>query len=563
MQRTPGSRPPLLVAILPATGSKDSAAKVALVVNGAPAAVTGTLSADAVAVPLGAILGDLGLQAKWTGADGRALISGGADELTIWAGSSTAKGGDGEVTVSPAPRLVGGRLVVPLQPVARALGIQVEWQATLQTLHLQRTAVPVAEAAPVTPAAAPATAAPMQATPAQAAPAGVPVIFWSPATGVTAVRPTQATPAEALVQQTAPAEAPVEAAAPVQAAAPAPAQAPLAAEAPVEARAALPEAEKEPEAKDGVAAKPETEAEAETEMGAQVQAEAEVKTEAETKAETEAVAETPAAVAPVELATPPSQTPQWIAPAAPPPGPPKIQWARPAAAPAGPTPVNVSPMPPSCQDKATVETKQIREDTPDLVTDIQYPQVSDIVPAAAGKINATFADWAAKARYAGLQAVASGASGGSPIRPFQDYGRYDVGYNAYGIFSLYLDNYIFAGGAHGMTYRTPYTFDLSTGHDYALQELFRPSVNYVSLLSQEIKRQMDERGLTASLLQPFTAIKPDQKYYIRDGNLVIFFDLYEYFPYAWGFQEFPIPLTSLRPYLRPEFAAIPWGTPCP
>ncbi|HHY20883.1 MAG TPA: DUF3298 domain-containing protein [Bacilli bacterium] len=48
------------------------------------------------------------------------------------------------------------------------------------------------------------------------------------------------------------------------------------------------------------------------------------------------------------------------------------------------------------------------------------------------------------------------------------------------------------------------------------------------------------------LLNGFTVIRPDQDFYIADKALVIYFQLYEITPYAYGFPMFPISVYEIQ-----------------
>ncbi len=84
----------------------------------------------------------------------------------------------------------------------------------------------------------------------------------------------------------------------------------------------------------------------------------------------------------------------------------------------------------------------------------------------------------------------------------------------------------------------------ATGRNYLLSQLFKPGVDYITPISDEIKRQIKERDIP--LIAEFTAIKPNQPYFLHEDDLVIYFAIYEYTPYYVGIPEFPIPIASLR-----------------
>ena len=129
-------------------------------------------------------------------------------------------------------------------------------------------------------------------------------------------------------------------------------------------------------------------------------------------------------------------------------------------------------------------------------------------------------------------------------------GRYHVRTNEKGILSISIEMYWFAGGAHGMTVLRSVTFDVNTGRIYRLEDLFKENVDYVKPLSDIIKRQIQERNIP--LIVGFTAIKPDQDFYIQNRTLMIYFQLYELAPYVYGFVTFPIPTREIEDIIRED-----------
>ncbi|MGD9679129.1 MAG: DUF3298 and DUF4163 domain-containing protein [Vulcanibacillus sp.] len=123
-------------------------------------------------------------------------------------------------------------------------------------------------------------------------------------------------------------------------------------------------------------------------------------------------------------------------------------------------------------------------------------------------------------------------------------GKYELKTNQRGILSLTLINYAFTGGAHGMTYVNGLTFDVDKGDSYKLKDLFKKDSNYVQRLSAIIKKQIEERDIP--VLGEFKEIDPDQDFYISDKVLVIYFQLYELTPYAYGFPFFPISVYEIE-----------------
>jgi len=204
-----------------------------------------------------------------------------------------------------------------------------------------------------------------------------------------------------------------------------------------------------------------------------------------------------------------------------------------------------------------VVTRRIREESEKLKVDIQYPEVSGLGPSVDSAINEPLKDWALEALAGGRRAVESAARAPEAPKQSEVVADYRVALNQDSLLSIVLTNYTYvAGAAHGLTVQTSDTFDLRTGRIYALQDLFQPGVDYIALLTEEVKRQIRERGLEESLLTPFESVKPTQKWYLTGDSLVLYYDQYEYWPYAWGIQEFPIALAGLRDVLAPPFSIL-------
>lgn len=124
-------------------------------------------------------------------------------------------------------------------------------------------------------------------------------------------------------------------------------------------------------------------------------------------------------------------------------------------------------------------------------------------------------------------------------------GTFEIKTNERNVFSLSLTNYAYAyQHAHGLTLMKSLTFNVQTGEQYQLKDLFKPGSNYVETLSKIVQTQIDQRDI--QLLGEFSGISPDQDFYIADKALVIYFQLYEITPYYVGFPMFPISVFAIQ-----------------
>lgn len=121
---------------------------------------------------------------------------------------------------------------------------------------------------------------------------------------------------------------------------------------------------------------------------------------------------------------------------------------------------------------------------------------------------------------------------------------YDVMVNTNGIMSILNNSYMYMkDAAHGLSMRSSINIDMVDGRLYDLEDLFKPGANYKDKLNDIIKKQLAKEDIP--LLREYEGIKDKQEYYLTDKELVVYYQLYDYTPYAYGFLEFYIPYESI------------------
>lgn len=185
---------------------------------------------------------------------------------------------------------------------------------------------------------------------------------------------------------------------------------------------------------------------------------------------------------------------------------------------------------------------------------ITFPKAELWVPVISGVQNAASRNGInAAIRQQVRELAADQGSLDDPRAEMQGY--FEIKTNEKSILSLSLFNYAYTGGAHGLTLQKSLTFHTGTGKRYSLAELFKPGSPYVKRLSDLIKAQIKERQI--AILGDFESIAPNQSYYVADRALVIYFDLYELAPYAFGFPYFPISVFELADIASPNGPLAP------
>ena len=136
---------------------------------------------------------------------------------------------------------------------------------------------------------------------------------------------------------------------------------------------------------------------------------------------------------------------------------------------------------------------------------------------------------------------------------------FDIKKNSDDILSIIIKYYKYAGGAHGEYENVAYNIDIKNGKFISLKDLFKEEIDYKSIINEEIRSQIEDlikSNEENKGVYEFKSISDNQKFYIQDDNLVIYFDLYEIAPYAAGIPEFMININKIDHILKPEYKEI-------
>lgn len=109
--------------------------------------------------------------------------------------------------------------------------------------------------------------------------------------------------------------------------------------------------------------------------------------------------------------------------------------------------------------------------------------------------------------------------------------------------------------AHPMHFSKSLTFDVRTGQRLTLDDLF--TGDYLGVLSDRIAEQIEADELP--LLRPFDGIDASADFRITTEGLVIYFQLYDLVPYAWGFPQFRIPYSDLTDFVSEPYRDVLLG----
>lgn len=123
--------------------------------------------------------------------------------------------------------------------------------------------------------------------------------------------------------------------------------------------------------------------------------------------------------------------------------------------------------------------------------------------------------------------------------------------------SIVSEIYVYTDGLHGSSDRMAKNIDLKQNRVLQLSDLFLDD-GYMTRLTEQVDTILQKNPEKYRDLweKPVIGEAQQKFFYIKDGNLVLFYPPYELSYYARGFVEFEIPLENLDGYLKPEYAAL-------
>ncbi|WP_261133618.1 DUF3298 and DUF4163 domain-containing protein [Bacillus sp. Marseille-Q3570] len=125
---------------------------------------------------------------------------------------------------------------------------------------------------------------------------------------------------------------------------------------------------------------------------------------------------------------------------------------------------------------------------------------------------------------------------------------YSIKANRNGVLSIIiLLDFYKEHAAHPMQVRRALTFSTLSGHHFTFSELFNPNSYYKTRLTRYVSDYIKAENIPVFDQPPKVSDK--QEYYLTDEALVLYYQLYEYTPYAYGFLEIPVPFETVIPML--------------
>ncbi|HWQ79109.1 MAG TPA: DUF3298 and DUF4163 domain-containing protein [Anaerovoracaceae bacterium] len=208
-------------------------------------------------------------------------------------------------------------------------------------------------------------------------------------------------------------------------------------------------------------------------------------------------------------------------------------------------------------EKIVIEDEMNYRDTPVLHYKIEYPQFHDPdYQNALDSINRWYRQRALDLQReyeTGLYREAAELYDDSIANnfPFHMYDAatvYEITYNQDGLLSLYTDDYVYSGGAHGGTVRHSETWNIKNAcRIYLYQYTGDPAAFRAEILKEigdqiALQIQQGENMYFEDYPQLISEHFNPESFYLTPDGLVIYYQQYDIAPYASGMPEFIITL---------------------
>lgn len=200
-------------------------------------------------------------------------------------------------------------------------------------------------------------------------------------------------------------------------------------------------------------------------------------------------------------------------------------------------------------NKIDVVEKSIEENTDKYDVKIKYPMVVGDKKEVVEKINKTIEDytleWLNDLKLLVQEYSKNYEEAGAKMPKMEAYSLFES-FNTDEVISLPVNYYQYTGGAHGLTTKVSYNYDLKSGKEIKLKDLFKEGFDYKSIIDKKVREDIaKEKDIYFENGALFKGVNENQAYYLNKDGVIVYFQQYEIAPYSSGIREFKIPYGEL------------------
>lgn len=200
-----------------------------------------------------------------------------------------------------------------------------------------------------------------------------------------------------------------------------------------------------------------------------------------------------------------------------------------------------------------INDKTVEENTEKYEVKVKYPLIKggNQVYKNINKIIEDFTlIWISDIKLLGEEYSKKYEEAGREMPKMEAYSLYEV-FDTEELISVPMTYYQYTGGAHGLTTKISYNYELKTGEEIKLNNLFKDGFNYKDIIDKIIKDDIaKEPSLYFNNGAMFKGVNGEQAYYLSRDGIIIYFQQYEIAPYSSGIREFKISYSVLKEGLK-------------
>ncbi|AOZ92711.1 PdaC/SigV domain-containing protein [Paenibacillus crassostreae] len=199
---------------------------------------------------------------------------------------------------------------------------------------------------------------------------------------------------------------------------------------------------------------------------------------------------------------------------------------------------------PRLQNDLEITTKVLESNTKDALFIVRYPQISGLADAKVEKIINSKLE-KLKDDFVDASKEQATKRDSSIEHTYQFFQNYVVSYNENDVLSIVIDQYGYTGGAHGGTLRIGMNFSLVDGELLSLaDQLKEKNADYATELDKHVVKGLTEIN---GYVEDYKGVTSESNYYLKSEGIALFFQQYEYTPYAAGIPTFVVPYQQILP----------------
>lgn len=203
--------------------------------------------------------------------------------------------------------------------------------------------------------------------------------------------------------------------------------------------------------------------------------------------------------------------------------------------------------------EVSIKEKTIKDQKDAVTIDIKYPVITGHPDKTIeSKLNNSFEKKVMELKdmiqKGAEEALAYSKENDTEFEKYMAQSSFKERYNKDGFLSLTISTFEYTGGGEGIRSTTAYNIDLESGEMYELYDIFAEDCDYKKIIDEVMLNTMKQNKdmYFQGVIDNFQGISEDQPFYIENGNLVVYFGVYQLGPISTGEPEFKVPLSKFK-----------------